>query len=137
MFETNKDEAPRNDLPRLVFICANNHIYPITDAEQRETIFKSCSKVGGAIKKYKTQQKFENDIKKDVKTEIYVHVEDMCLYGLLEVVKKKYEEEQGDYRIIITQRGLCNTLFYDEITNFGNIHNGYVKMNKHNQVMGF
>ena len=36
--------------------------------------------------------------KKNVKTEIYVHVEDMCLYGLLEVVKKKYEEEQGDYR---------------------------------------
>ena len=61
----------------------------------------------------------------------------MCLYGLLEVVKKKYEEERGDYRIIITQRGLCNTLFYDEITNFGNIHNGYVKMNKHNQVTSF
>ena len=92
LFETNKDTTPRNDLPRLVFICANNHLYPITDGEQRETIFKSCSKIGGAIKKYKAQQKFENDIKKDVKTEIYVHVEDMRLYGLLEVVRKKYEE---------------------------------------------
>ena len=58
----------------------------------------------------------------------------MLIYGLLGVVKKKYEEEQGDNRIIITQRGLCNALFYEEITHFGNIHNGYVKMNKHNQV---
>ena len=92
LFETNKNETPKNNLPRLVFICANNHLYPITDAEQRETIFKSCSKTGGGIKKYKAQQNFENDIKKDVKTEIYVHVEDMCLYGLLEFVKKKCEE---------------------------------------------
>ena len=61
----------------------------------------------------------------------------MSFYGLLEHVKKNKEEQNGDYRIIMTQRGLCNTLFYDEITNFGNIHNGYVKLNKHNQVMSF
>ena len=111
MFETNKDETPTNNLPSLVFICANNHLYQITDEGQRETIFKSCSKIGGTIKKYKTQQNFENDINKYVKTEIYVHVEDMLIYGLLEVAKKNYEEEQGEYRIIITQRGLCNTRF--------------------------
>ena len=77
MFETNKDEAPTNNLPRLVFICANNHLYPITDEGQREPIFKSGPKIGGGIKKYKAQQKFEHKVNKDVKTEIYVHVEKM------------------------------------------------------------
>ena len=62
----------------------------------------------------------------------------MPIYGLLEHVKSKYEEDsQSKYRIIITQRGVCNQLFYDEITQFGNIHNGYVKMDKHNQITGF
>ena len=31
LFETNKDTTPRNDLPRLIFICANNHLYTTTD----------------------------------------------------------------------------------------------------------
>lgn len=62
LFETNKDTTPRNDLPRLIFICANNHLYPITDEEKRETIFKPCSNVGGSIKKYKTQQEFEHKL---------------------------------------------------------------------------
>ena len=44
LFETNKDTTPASNLPRLIFICANNHLYPITDAEQRETLFNSCSK---------------------------------------------------------------------------------------------
>ena len=35
LFETNKDT---NDLPRLIFICANNHLYPITDEETRDYI---------------------------------------------------------------------------------------------------
>ena len=51
LFETNKDTTPRNDLPRLIFICANNHLYPMTDEGKRETIFKTCSKVGGSIGK--------------------------------------------------------------------------------------
>ena len=52
LFETNEDTAPKNNLPRLIFICAHNHLYPITDEEKRETIFKTCSKAGGSIKKY-------------------------------------------------------------------------------------
>ena len=79
LFETNKDEAPRNDLPRLVFICANNHLYPITDEGQRETIFKSCSKTGGGIKKYKAQQKFENYIKKMLKLK-YTCMLKICVF---------------------------------------------------------
>jgi len=49
LFQASKGTTPRNDLPRLIFICASNSLYPITDEEQRETIVKSCSKVGGSI----------------------------------------------------------------------------------------
>ena len=42
LFETNKDKGftKINSLPKLVFMSANNHLYPITDKEERETIFK-------------------------------------------------------------------------------------------------
>ncbi len=138
LFETNKDNVQHPNLPRLVFICANNHLYPITDEEQRETIFKTYSNTGGKIKKYKTQQKFEHKKSNGTEEQIYVFQEGMSIYGLLEHVKNKYEEDrESKYRIIITQRGVCNELFYEEITRLGNIHNGYVKMNKNNQITGF
>ena len=41
-------------------------------------------------------------------------------------------KHRGNYRIVTPQRGLCNSLVYDQITRLGNIHNGCVKMNKHN-----
>ena len=46
LFETKKDDVSKNQngLPRLVFICANNHLYPITDEKHRQTIFKTSSK---------------------------------------------------------------------------------------------
>ena len=45
LFQSKKDTAPTNNLSRLIFIiCANNHLYPIADAEQRKTICKPCSK---------------------------------------------------------------------------------------------
>ena len=40
LLETNNHKGYRSDLPRLVFVCANNHLYPIDDHEKRETIFK-------------------------------------------------------------------------------------------------
>ena len=49
----------------------------------------------------------------------------------------KIHKSVFQYRVITTQRGLCNLLFYDQMTRLGKIHNGYVKMNKHNQMMGF
>ena len=73
----------------------------------------------------------------------------MSIYGLLGHVKNQREQAHrpfhvepnedtikpmGDYRIIITQKGSCNQQFFNEITQFGNIHNGYVKMDKHNQI---
>ena len=43
----------------------------------------------------------------------------------------------GEYRIMIAERGLCNEICYNEITVFCNVDNGYVKVNRHNQVIGF
>ena len=43
----------------------------------------------------------------------------------------------GCDRIITTTRGLCNELFYDQIIRLGNIHNGFIRQNKNNQVIGF
>ena len=62
LFETNKDMKYHNNLPKLVFVCADNHLYPSTDKGKRETIFKSCSTIGGGIQKYKAQQAFEHQI---------------------------------------------------------------------------
>ena len=46
-----------SQLPRLVFIINDKHLYPVEDATTRETIFKSSSIIGGGIKKHKVQQK--------------------------------------------------------------------------------
>ena len=157
LFVTNKDTTPAHNLPRLIFICANNHLYHITDAEQRETIFKSCLKAGNAVNIYiyiYTHIKY--NISTNTRlimglTQIYVHCEDMSIYGLLEHVKQNKENKHmwhtmlnrtkirtikhmGSYRIVTSQRGLCNSLLYDQITRLGNTHNGYVQINKHNQI---
>lgn len=106
-FETNKDMKYYNNLPKLVFVCANNHLCPITDKEKRETIFKTCSTIGGGIKKYKTQQAFEHKINSGTKSHIFVHTEDMSFYGSLEHVKglRLNTERYGDYRLIMTTGG--------------------------------
>ena len=104
LFETNKDKGftKINSLPKLVFMSANNHLYPITDKEERETIFKKSSICGGGIKKIKkSQQQTETKNNK-----IFIHYEDMNFYGLLEHVKKlkKDDDINNNYRIIITKK---------------------------------
>ena len=56
LFETNKDDIPDNNLPRLVFMCGNNHMYPVLDEERRETTFKTSSQIGGKRNQYRAQQ---------------------------------------------------------------------------------
>ena len=63
---------------------------------------------------------------------VHVHHGDMAFYGLLEHV----QTVSGNRRIVLTEPGLCNTVFYEEIGK-GNIHNGKVKMNKTGQVTQF
>ena len=51
-YATNTWEMPNKYLPKFVFMCANNHLYPIIDDSDRETIFKSqCITIGGGMKK--------------------------------------------------------------------------------------
>ena len=51
-YATNSGKVSANHLPKLVFMCANNHLYPITDEAKRETIFRSQSiSIGGGMKK--------------------------------------------------------------------------------------
>ena len=143
LLKTKKYDVSKNQngLPRLMFICANNHLYPITDEEHRHTIFKTSSEIGGGIRTHKTQQRFEHIMSNWTKSQIYVLVNGMSFHGLLEHVKTQKEEalrthfkhtlyykEDGDYigaclidsdgvsikmgvyRIIVTQRGLCNDI---------------------------
>ena len=52
----------------------------------------------------------------------------MAFYGLLERAQQAKNEQPNDnHRIIITQRGFCNTIFYSEIQR-GNMHNGKVRI---------
>ena len=76
LFETNTDELPNNNLPRLVFMCAENHMYPVLDEERRETIVKTSSEIGGKLNKYRAQQKFEHKINNGTENKInkYIYI---------------------------------------------------------------
>ena len=91
LFETNNHLGYKSDLPRLVFVCATNHLFPVTDTEKRETIFKSCSTIGGKMNKYRTQQKFEN-----VKLKYNEALTTMCCYLTCRftVYSPKYKERR-------------------------------------------
>jgi hypothetical protein len=52
-FDTNNHMNYDSNLPRLVFMCAGNHLYPIEDEDARESIFKTCSNIGGGLKNTK------------------------------------------------------------------------------------
>ena len=136
-----------------MFMCANNHMYPVIDEERRETVFKTSSNIGGKINKYRTQQKVEHKMQNGTEHQIYIHHNDMSFYGLLEHVQTQQEEadamyyeerDQGEisedtrkamgcYRIITTTRGLGNGLFYDQIIRLGNIHIGLIMLDTNNQ----
>ena len=60
LFETNNHLGYNSSLQCLVFVCANNHLYPIDNPEKRETIFETEAVIGGKLNKYKTQQRVEN-----------------------------------------------------------------------------
>lgn len=56
LFETNNPKWHSSDVPCLVFVCANIHLYPVIDTEKRGTISNMCSAIGGTLNTYKTQQ---------------------------------------------------------------------------------
>ena len=65
--------------------------------KKQETIFKTCSKVGGSIKKYKAQQKFERKLSNGTEEQIYADEEGMSIYGLLEHVMNQREQAHKPY----------------------------------------
>ena len=73
-------------------MCANAHSYPITDGEHRQTIFKTSPKVGGGIRTYRTQQRFENKMNNGIQTLIHILSNDMSFYGFLERIETQKEE---------------------------------------------
>ena len=97
-----------------MFVCANNHLYPIDDPEKRETIFKTCYVIGGELNKYKTQQRFENmKVEYNETLQNYVLLPDMSFYALFAKVENDWyhDEDCSNFRIIVTTPGLCNTIF--------------------------
>jgi len=114
LFETNNHKGYNSNLPRLVFVCANNHLYPIDDPEKRETIFKTCSVIGGKLNKYKTQQRFENvKLEYNETLKNYVLLPDMSFYALFDQVETDWHHDNNynNFRIIVTTPGLCNTIY--------------------------
>ena len=52
LFETNSNPKNNRHHKPLVFLCANSHLYPIEQEEDRQSIFKKfASSIGGGIKK--------------------------------------------------------------------------------------
>ena len=51
LFETNSNPKNNRHHKTLVFLCANNHLYPVEKEEDRQTIFKKfASSIRGGIK---------------------------------------------------------------------------------------
>ena len=138
LFDTNNDMNYNSNLPRLVYMCATNHLFPIRDEAAREFIFKSCSNLGGGMKKYKTQQKNENiNLQISKYTRTYVYTDGMNFYALFQKVQQlKIGEPDYDYRNILTINGSCHSIFHDELKR-GNIHNGRVRISDNNKIVGF
>lgn len=131
LFETNNNMGYNSNLPRLVFMCANNHLYPIPDYDKRETIFKQSSNIGGQMKKVNKQikNKEENENKEEEeKEQIHLLYEDSNIYGLLEYIKTLEIKKR---RVIIFKNGTCDGFFHAELDQ-GRIHNGsvYIKDSK-------
>ena len=126
-FDTNNHMNYNSNLQRLVLMCAENNLYPIEDEDARVSIFKTCSNVGGQIKKYKTQQHFENDtLKLNSTTKTFIHVEDTNFYALYEhVMTQKESDTNCTFRIILTVSGSCHDIFYAELQR-KHLHNGKV-----------
>jgi len=140
LFTTNNHINYHNSLPRLVFMCAGNHLYPIENRDAREKIFRSYSNIGGGIKKYKTQQHFENNKLHFSEThKTMVLEEGMNFYALLEHVKAMGETKEYcnvNFKIVLTLNGVCHDIFYTELKQ-GRVHNGKVRVSKNNKIIGF
>ena len=64
LFETNSNPKNNRHHKTLVFVCASNHLYPIEQEEDRQTIFKKhASPIGGGVKKLNIIKKKRKNMK--------------------------------------------------------------------------
>ena len=132
LFETNNHMHFRGcNLPRLVFMCAQNHLFPIEDHDKRETIFKTYANIGGMVKTKSIKK--EKDETKYIPESIYEHDLGMSIYERIQYIQSLDTKKK---RLVTTQKGACHDLFFSELHR-GNIHNKNVKTNKENQIVGF
>ena len=140
LFETNSNPKNNRHHKPLVFLCANNHLYPVEKEEERHTIFKRyASSIGGGIKKLNNKKKDE-EIKTDINmitagkvinedgTVTEEHFSDNKLIDDLREI-----EVGGIRRLVFTELGSIHRLFYSEIEK-GNIYNLRVKTSIGNVV---
>ena len=141
LFETNSNPKNNRHHKPLVFLCANSHLYPIEQEEDRQTIFKKfASSIGGGIKKMNIIKKEEEEINTDVNIIITGKVinkdgivteehflNDVLIDNLREI------EVEGTRRLVFTESGSVHRLFYSEIEK-GNIYNSRIKSTKGNIV---
>ena len=87
---------------------------------QEEPICKSCSTVGGGIKKLNTKE--EKDATQEEQEIVDVAYDDMNILALIDRAKQLASEGGCKHRVVLWMKtGSCNALFYDEIHR-GNVH---------------
>ena len=120
----------------LVFLCANNNLYPIGKEEDRQTIFKKfASSIGGGIKINITKEEDEED---ETDVNIILTDRDINDDGIVTYENFLNNELINDFthlqgRAVFTELGFVQRLFYSGIEK-GNIHNNKIETSKGNVV---
>ena len=125
LIETNNNDTDvyKNHLPRAVFICANNHLYPITNKEQQTSIFRTYQSIGNNMRKFRKIQ-FVDDVEFN-RDELQIAISDN--YPTIVDYIKMYHNSVDKHKIIITEKNICNELFHEEICVNNDIYNGSVR----------
>ena len=110
----------------LVFLCANNHLYPIEKEEYRQTIFKRfASSIGGGVKKMNIIK--QEDEEEETDTHIIITSKEINEDGIVTYEHFLNHELADDFtqlqgRVAFTELGSVQRLFYSKIEH-GNIYN--------------
>ena len=79
LFETNKEDVPKTNLPRLIFICANNHLYPITDEGKKKLYSKHVPMLEVKLKNIKHNRSLNIKRATELKSK-FMYFKKVCLF---------------------------------------------------------
>ena len=139
LFETSSNPKNNRHHKPLVFLCANNHLYPIEKEEDRQNIFnKFASSIGGGIKKLNITKEEDEDEEEETHLNIITTGRDINDDGIVTYGHLLNNELTNDFtqlqgRAAFTESGSVQLSFYSEIEK-GNIHNNKFKTPKGNIV---